>query len=1407
MFVFARAALAVGSTALVVTFGTPAASANSVHRYETSWNVPAGTRPTPQAVDALGNVYLYNEGNQTVGRYDHDGNPVNFSALGTNVIDGEGGFNCPTTPTDCDRVPLGDFYQSGFTPTIGVDTTNGPAAGYIYVENQAENAAATEVFAPSGEFVGEINTNSDAPLHIEHRPGSINLDQLGNIYLMDRRGSAGLMDKYVPVDGNPAHDVFGGQIRSMVPIVGNSNEYSISAQEGAGGAPLSYGMMFGGLQPEYPFGPIYAYEPEQFHVVNLDNALRYQSAFVPERLFGIGVDEETGSTWRNLTLDAATGHVYLQNGRRVQEWDGKGNPVGSVFGLPYGANSQAIAIDDSNLATRGTVYMKGSQNANNSIAVLSPRLPTPDITYGTPNVGHETAHLVGQVELAGGPEVTECMLEWGTTTGQVQASPELTLAIFERTPLPCSQVTPYSSDEEVTVDMSNLPTEQSIHYRFVAANENGVSRGKTMQIQPHAVLDVSTDPATNVTRSAATLNASMDLDGLDTTYYFEYGLDTHYKIKTAEVAAGSESGVKPVAGVNINKLQPGTRYHYRVVAINALGVTYGPDRLFVAGSSPTISSVRARNVTETSADIYANVNPVGRNAKYHFEFGTSVGYGDSTPELELGPETTNQLVSAHLEGLQRGATYHFRLVASNAFGATIGEDTTFNYAPVVCPNSHVRQQTGANYLPDCRAYELVSPEDAAGTYIVPSDTVFDWGRRYGGGEQLSFKDFPQNTGLATAPSRFNFFGALAGLPGHNTPNITSDSYISTRTNEGWVSTYAGPEASEVFADARIQCSRSLDRCLSRPAISGLADEDAEESNAPMLYDVGGEYLGRLPTNVGAVKDGLRFKGEGRASPNFSHFVFVSRDIRFAPGGASEAPGTVYDNNLATDTVQIVSKLQNGEPIPQDPSSASNPEDYFDVPYVSGDGGRILIGARTQPRCINAFPSGCPHPLDPNPPMVLYMRTGGGVTYSVSRGKPVHLDDVARNGDYVYFSSSDSFSPADQDTSEDLYRWDEATETIALLSAGGEGAGNSDSCSVSWTDGCGVVPLRSCHAVWNVDTCEARSWGFPTERPDIDTGTASSSGATLFYSPEQLDPENPGVANQRNLYLERNGQVQYVTTFEPGSEANRYYITPDGAHVAFSTTSSLSGYDNVAAPLRTCQMSNANERGSVGATCREIYSYDSETGALRCVSCDPSGDRPVGDANASAGGPFMSDNGRVFFSTPDPLVPSDTDGLYSVYEYVDGRPQLISSGTSDEDYFPGLLNLLFGPFWDPAYAGVEAVSGDGRDVYFSTFDSLVPQDKNGRFLKIYDARTNGGIPTEIPPLPCAAADECHGPTYGGAAEVEVGSGGELGDGGNFHSVRTRSRHRRHRRRRHRAASRRSRAHAHRSNTVKVGGPHG
>ena len=138
-----------------------------------------------------------------------------------------------------------------------------------------------------------------------------------------------------------------------------------------------------------------------------------------------------------------------------------------------------------------------------------------------------------------------------------------------------------------------------------------------------------------------------------------------------------------------------------------------------------------------------------------------------------------------------------------------------------------------------------------------------------------------------------------------------------------------------------------------------------------------------------------------------------------------------------------------------------------------------------------------------------------------------------------------------------------------------------------------------------------------------------------------------------------------------------------------------------------------------------------------------------DVMASNSGRFMSDDGRVAFSTAEALSPRDTDGKVDVYEFVAGRPQLIGG----RDRRPGRTAEAAGCSVPGQVVGFESISRDGSDIYFSTFDTLVPQDQNGPFVKFYDARVGGGFPVAGQLLPCEAADECHGETSRTPVESE------------------------------------------------------
>jgi hypothetical protein len=367
---------------------------------------------------------------------------------------------------------------------------------------------------------------------------------------------------------------------------------------------------------------------------------------------------------------------------------------------------------------------------------------------------------------------------------------------------------------------------------------------------------------------------------------------------------------------------------------------------------------------------------------------------------------------------------------------------------------------------------------------------------------------------------------------------------------------------------------------------------------------------------------------------------------------------------------------------------------------------------------------------------LYMRVNDAVTYEVSKGYSVKLIGMSSDGSTVAFTSPAALTAEDKDNSLDVYLWEQASDQIRLVSTGG-GEGQSDNCNANWTTGCNVQLLSS-------------------ERPDIDD-KMSADGDVYFMSPEQLDPQNPGVKNQKNIYHLRGGQVQYVTTLDPGTTIKRVQISADGQHAAFLTSAQLTRYDN----------QYYDPAGNLKHAA-ELYVFDAASGELQCASCDPTGAPPsilrleppgneesryTADAMASLSGRFISDDGRVAFGTSEALSPRDTDELIDTYEYVDGRPQLISGGTGDRHELPTLLESIF----PGQFIGFESISRDGKDIYFSTFEMLVPQDQNGPFVKFYDARTGGGFATEGQLLPCEAADECHGETSRSAPNPQIGTG--------------------------------------------------
>lgn len=89
---------------------------------------------------------------------------------------------------------------------------------------------------------------------------------------------------------------------------------------------------------------------------------------------------------------------------------------------------------------------------------------------------------------------------------------------------------------------------------------------------------VTTNWASDITSTSALLNGAVNPNGVDTTAVFEYGADTNYGVDTSDISVGSGTSYVAV-NAKISGLTPNATYHYRLVASNSDGTSYGQDRI------------------------------------------------------------------------------------------------------------------------------------------------------------------------------------------------------------------------------------------------------------------------------------------------------------------------------------------------------------------------------------------------------------------------------------------------------------------------------------------------------------------------------------------------------------------------------------------------------------------------------------------------------------------------------------------------------------------------------------------------------------------------------------------------------------------------------------------------------------
>ncbi len=244
---------------------------------------------------------------------------------------------------------------------------------------------------------------------------------------------------------------------------------------------------------------------------------------------------------------------------------------------------------------------------------------------------------------------------------------------------------------------------------YVTDGGNNLVRIYAAQSKP-AVLNES---SVAVGLTTATLKTTIDRGKSDTTYRFEYGTTAAYGASTpapaADIGAGLLEDNVIGAGQELEGLKPGTTYHYRVAASNAFGETVGADQTFTTlpAQPPTVATGPASGVMQNGATLTAMIDTGGFETVYEFDIGVDTSYGTrifGDAGLEPGPQT----IAAALQGLTPGATYHYRIVATNAFATIYGVDQTFTTASY--PTAALSEPETPPLLPT----SLLTPTGAGG---------------------------------------------------------------------------------------------------------------------------------------------------------------------------------------------------------------------------------------------------------------------------------------------------------------------------------------------------------------------------------------------------------------------------------------------------------------------------------------------------------------------------------------------------------------------------------------------------------------------------------------------------------------------------------------------------------------------